>query len=217
MEKFRITKSMIILAGPTTGKSELTKKYPSVFVDQDNIFRNIDASYFRMKKDLQKSDPAELEKYLDMMDSKFVREALSYLRDGKNLLLSRLNNSMIPKFFAFIPNAKIHLMVWRDNPQEVFRLMNERDGVDKAIPFSDIDKWYKVARSSEVSVNQVWLKNGQYLEDILDIPGAKIDVMTKEANTNLAKSVEEQAREEDVKRAAMEVNDGAAQEDKEES
>lgn len=216
MDKFRVTKSQIILAGPSTGKTEVVNKYPSIFVDQDNIFRLIDASYFRTRRDLMKGDPKELEKYILDIDMKFVKEALAYLRDEKVLLLSRLTQNMIPKFFAFIPNAKIHLMVWRDNPQEVFKIMKSRDG-DSGPSFEEIDKWYKAARSAQFAEATIWLKNGQYLENVLDIPGAKQDELTKEANTKLAKAQEEASRENDVINAAKGDDDGNSEESQEES
>lgn len=214
MEKFRVTEGMIILAGPTTGKSELTKTYPSVFVDQDVIFRSIDASYFKEREHLKKGDPVELEKYLKSMDNKFVKEALAALRKGKNLLMSRMTSEMIPKFFAFIPNAKVHLMVWRDNPQEVFRLMNE-DKDNGKIPFAIVDKRYKDARSWTIADKVIWLKNGQYLADVLDIPGGKIDVEEKKGNTDLAKEMEEANREDQIRNAAAEERDGSTEESKE--
>lgn len=203
--KFRIGKKMVILAGPSTGKSELCKKYPSVFVDQDAIMRTIDASYFRRMKDVRNGLSKEDPEYLESMDRKFVKEALGAVREEKNVLLSRITKEMLVKLFAAIPNGKLHLAVYREDPQEILAIMKERDG-DVSITGALVQKWVESARSSlpTVAENIIWLKRGQYLEDVLDIPGAKIDKEIKDSNTATLKEAEEEARRENIEFVAKE-------------
>lgn len=203
--RFRVGKKMIILAGPSTGKSEVCKKYPSVFVDQDAIMRTIDASYFRRMKDVRSGLAKEDSEYLESMDRKFIKEALAAVREEKNVLLSRITKEMLIKLFAAIPNGKLHLAVYREDPNEILSIMKERDG-DTSITGAVVQKWVENARSSlpVFAENIIWLKRGQYLEDVLDIPGAKIDQEVKDSNTASLKEAEEEARRENVEFVAKE-------------
>lgn len=210
MEKFQITKSQIIIAGPSCGKSFVSKEFPSIFIDQDAIMRTIDNSYFKQQSEMRTKTRSEQDAFYEKYDKLFVREALKYLREGKCLLCSRLNKDTLAKFFAFIPNGKAGLFVWRDNPQEVFRLLKE-ENEDSSVTFQLVDQWYKDARSFQYADSKIFLKNGQYLKDILNIPGAKIDVLAKEANTDRVKDIEESQRLAALENTEREENDGTTE------
>lgn len=208
--KFRIGKKMIVLAGPSCGKTEVCKEFPSLFVDQDAIMRTIDASYFRRMRDVRSGLAKEDKDYLEMIDRKFVREALGAVREDKNVLLSRCTKEMLIKLFAAIPNGKLHLAVYREDPKEILTLMKERDS-DTSITSAIVQKWVEDARSylPIVAEHVIWLKKGQFLKDVLDIPGAKIDVEVKDANSSSLKEAEEEARRENLEHVARESdNDG---------
>lgn len=211
MEKFQITKSQIIIAGPTCGKSFVSKEFPSLFIDQDSIMRTIDNSYFKQQAEIRARPKADQDIFNEKYDKLFVREALKYLREGKNLLCSRLNKDMLAKLFAFVPNGKASLFVWRDNPQEVFRLLKE-ENEDSSVTFQLVDQWYKDARSFQFADSKIFIKNGQFLKDVLNIPGAKVDVLTKEANTDRVKDIEESQRLAALENKEREDSDGTPEE-----
>lgn len=211
MEKFQITKSQIIIAGPTCGKSFVSKEFPSLFIDQDAIMRTIDNSYFKQQTEIRSRPKAEQDEFYEKYDKLFVRDALKYLREGKNLLCSRMNKGMLAKFFAFVPNGKASLFVWRDNPQEVFRLLKE-DNEDSSVTFQIVDQWYKDARSFQFSDSKIFIKNGQFLKDVLNIPGARVDTFVKEANTDRVKDIEESQRLAALENTEREESDGSSEE-----
>lgn len=213
--RFRVGKKMIILAGPSSGKTEVCKKYPSVFVDQDAIMRTIDASYFRRMRDVRSGLSVEDKEYLESMDRKFVKEALGAVREEKNVLLSRITKDMLIKLFAAIPNGKLHLAVYREDPKEIFDIMKKRDS-DSSITMAIVQKWVEDAKSflPTVAENVIWLKKGQFLEDVLDIPGAKIDKDTKDANSQTLKEAEEEARQLNIEQVARESEEDGKEEDK---
>lgn len=207
MEKLRIVPKMIIYVGPACGSDDLVKNYPNRIIDQNTIMRIIDASYFKTKRALKDADVEELAKYENLMRDKFVKEALGFLRKDFCLVLNRLDKDMFPKFFAFIPNGKLHAVVYRDSPSDIIEYNKENMDEKAFISTENVQKDFERIKSFSLAERFVWLPKGTTVSDVVDVSGA-FDHSGKDQNSKTVKEVEEKEREASIINKAREVEDG---------
>jgi hypothetical protein len=163
----------VLVAGPTTGKStaiEMALASGFTTIDTDDLTRDISPEWFENKLwQKQQSDP-KFQKQREMLDVVSGAYCAHMLRHNKDLLI--FSNLWGQHFIAgldeFAPDGKLPLFVFRENAEEITALSQARGG--EVIPLKIAQHWVASSQKWAASVAKrvVWLKEGEFLTDVID-------------------------------------------------